>query len=72
MRNVKNYRILDSIIYLDHAIILRTAIGQMLQQSAQREKDVERSLDRLQLYLDNNNLNEIIPALYYSVILSNI
>lgn len=57
---------------MDHAIILRTAIGQMLQQSAQREKDVERSLDRLQLYLDNNNLNEIIPALYYSVILSNI
>lgn len=42
----------------------------MLQPSTQVEKDVERSLNRLQVYLNNNNLAEIIPALYYSVPLS--
>ncbi len=52
------------------AIILRTTIRQMLQPSTQVEKDVERSLNRLQVYLNNNNLVEIIPALYYSVPLS--
>lgn len=41
----------------------------MLQNNnEQMAKDIERSLNRLQLYLGNNNFLEIIPALYYSVI----
>lgn len=42
----------------------------MLQQP-QIEKDIQRSLDRLQHFLaqNGNNLPDLIPSLYYSVLI---
>lgn len=39
----------------------------MLQAHPNIQKDVERSLNRLQVFLQANRLPDIIPALYYSV-----
>lgn len=43
----------------------------MLQQP-QLEKDIQRSLDRLQHFLaqNGNNLPDLIPSLYYSVLVN--
>lgn len=55
------------VYYLHYFYINHPKNRQMLQTQISLEKNIERSLNRLQVFLNTNNRAELIPAFYYSV-----